>query len=206
MSVTDIYIARHGETEYNRQGKMQGRGIDIPLNHTGRLQARAISEALQDKSLDYIFSSSLMRSVETAEIIAWTLRMKYRSYPELDEMDFGRFEGKPSKEIEKDLDRVHQTWKNGDTDYVIEGGESPSMVLDRVMSRMNNILEGHAGSTILFILHGRLIRILLSNWLGYPLSDMHRIEHSNGALYHLKKNENSIEEVYLHKTDHLDEI
>lgn len=206
MSVTDIYIARHGETEYNRQGKMQGRGIDIPLNRTGRLQARAISEALEDKSLDYIFSSSLMRSVETAEIIAWTLRMKYRSYPELDEMDFGKFEGKPSKEIEKDLDKVHQTWKNGGTDFVIEGGESPSMVLDRVMSRMNNILGEHAGSTILFILHGRLIRILLSNWLGYPLSDMHRIEHSNGALYYLKKNENSIKEVYLHKTDHLDEI
>ncbi len=206
MSVTDIYIARHGETEYNRQGKMQGRGIDIPLNRTGRLQARAISEVLQDKSLDYIFSSSLMRSVETAEIIAWTLRMKYRSYPELDEMDFGRFEGKPSNEIEKDLDKVHQTWQNGDTDYVIEGGESPSMVLDRVMSRMDNILEEHAGSTILFILHGRLIRILLSNWLGYPLSDMHRIEHSNGALYHLKKNDDSFEVGYLHKTDHLENI
>lgn len=206
MSVTDIYIARHGETEYNRQGKMQGRGIDIPLNRTGRLQARAISEILQDKSLDYIFSSSLLRSVETAEIIAWTLRMKYHSYPELDEMDFGIFEGKPSKEIEKDLDKVHQTWKSGDTDYVIEGGESPSMVLDRVMPRMNNILEEHAGSTILFILHGRLIRILLSNWLGYPLSDMHRIEHSNGALYHLKKNDDSFEVGYLHKTDHLENI
>lgn len=206
MSITDIYIARHGETEYNRQGKMQGRGIDIPLNKTGRLQARAISEALQDNSLDYIFSSSLMRSIETAEIIAWTLRMKYQSYPELDEMDFGRFEGKPSAEIEGDLEKVHQTWKNGDTDYVIEGGESPSMVLERVMSRMNNILKQHAGSSILFILHGRLIRILLSDWLGYPLSDMHRIEHSNGALYYLKKNENSIEEVYLHKTDHLENI
>lgn len=206
MSVTDIYIARHGETRFNKEGKMQGRGIDIPLNETGRLQARAISEVLKDESIDHIFSSSLMRSMETAEIIAWTLRMKYHSYPELDEMNFGKFEGKASKEIQQDLSEVHQTWKNGNTDYAIEGGESPGMVLDRVMKRTNEILNEHAGSSILFILHGRLIRILLSNWLGYPLSEMHRIEHSNGALYYLKKNGNNFEEVYLHKTDHLKEI
>jgi len=207
LSVTDIYIARHGETKYNREGKMQGRGIDVPLNETGRLQARAISEELKDVSIDHIFSSSLMRSMETAEIIAWTLRMKYHSYPELDEMNFGKFEGRASKEIEKELEEVHRTWKNGNTDYAIDGGgESPGMVLERVMTRTNDILNRHAGSTILIILHGRLIRILLSNWLGYPLSEMHRIEHSNGALYYLKKNENSFNEVYLHKTDHLEEI
>jgi len=207
LSVTDIYIARHGETKYNSEGKMQGRGIDIPLNETGRLQARAISEVLKDVSIDHIFSSSLMRSMETAEIIAWTLRMKYHSYPEFDEMNFGKFEGRVSKEIEKELEEVHRTWKNGNTDYAIDGGgESPGMVLERVMTRTNDILNRHAGSTILIILHGRLIRILLSNWLGYPLSEMHRIEHSNGALYYLKKNENSFNEVYLHKTDHLEEI
>ena len=186
---------------------MQGRGIDVPLNETGRLQARAISEELKDVSIDHIFSSSLMRSMETAEIIAWTLRMKYHSYPELDEMNFGKFEGRTSKDIEKELEEVHRTWKNGNTDYAIDGGgESPGMVLERVISRTNDILNRHAGSTILIILHGRLIRILLSNWLGYPLSEMHRIEHSNGALYYLKKNENSFNEVYLHKTDHLEEI
>lgn len=206
MSTTDIYIARHGETEFNRLGKMQGRGVDKPLNRKGRLQARAISDVLKDEFVDYIFSSSLMRSVETAEIIAWTLRMKYRSYPELDEMNFGKFEGKPSKEIDKELDEVHQIWKNGNTDYTIEGGESPKMVLERVMSRTNDILEEHAGSTILLILHGRLIRILLSNWLGYPLSEMHRIKHSNGALYHLKQNDGKFEVDYLHRTDHLEGI
>lgn len=207
MSVTEIYIARHGETKYNREGKMQGRGIDAPLNKTGRLQARAISEELKDASLDHIFSSSLMRSMETAEIIAWTLRMKYRSYPELDEMNFGKFEGKPSKEIKKELNEVHRTWKNGNTDYAIDGGgESPVMVLERVKSRTDDILSSHAGSTILFVLHGRLIRIMLSNWLGYPLSDMHRIEHSNGALYHLQKNDESFNVDYLHKTGHLDGI
>lgn len=206
MSVTNIFIARHGETEYNRVGKMQGRGIDIPLNKTGRLQARAISDTLKDESIDYIFSSSLMRSMETAEIIAWTLRMKYESYPELDEMNFGNLEGKRSEEIQHELGELQQIWKEGDTDFEIEGGESPGMVLDRVLSRINTILKEHAGSNLLFILHGRLIRILLTEWLGYGLSEMHRIEHSNGALYHLKENEGNFEAVYLNRTDHLADV
>lgn len=206
MSVTDIYIARHGETEYNRQGKMQGRGIDIPLNKTGRMQARAIADILKDKSIDHIFSSSLRRSMETAEIIAWTLRKKYNSYSELDEMNFGRFEGKPSEEIEDDLEEVHQSWRKGNTDHKIDGGESPSMVLDRVLSRTDTILEEYAGSTLLFILHGRLIRILLTKWLDYDLSEMYRIEHRNGALYHLKMEGETFQVGYLNKTDHLEGV
>lgn len=185
---------------------MQGRGIDIPLNKTGRLQARAISDALEDESIDYIFSSSLMRSMETAEIIAWTLRMKYESYPELDEMDFGSLEGKLSEEVQTELNRLHQTWKDGETDFAIEGGESPGMVLERVLSRINIILKEHEGSTILFILHGRLIRILLSEWMGYELSEMHRIEHRNGALYHFQLRDGTFNVEYLNKTDHLEDV
>lgn len=206
MSLTKIFVVRHGETEYNRTGRMQGRGIDIPLNKTGRLQARAISDYLKDQSIDHIFSSSLMRSMETAEIIAWSLRMKYVACPELDEMDFGKFEGKLSEEIDTELHQVHQIWQKGNTDLVIEEGESPQMVLDRAKSRTDTIFREYEGSTLLMVLHGRLIRILLTSWLGYDLSDMHRIKHSNGALYHLKKNEKTFEVGYLHKTDHLEKV
>lgn len=185
---------------------MQGRGIDMPLNETGRLQARAISDYLKGHSLDYIFSSSLVRSMETAEIIAWSLRMKYSSYPELDEMNFGKLEGKPSAQVDEQLKKIHENWKGGKTDLAIEGGESPSMVLDRVRSRTASILREHTGSTLLFVLHGRLIRILLTDWLGYDLSEMHRITHSNGALYHLTHEDGIFQPEYLHKTDHLDAI
>lgn len=206
MSVTNIFIGRHGETEYNRQGKMQGRGIDIPLNKTGRLQARAIADTLHNEHIDHIFSSSLVRSMETAEIIAWTLRMSYRSYAELDEMDFGNLEGLTAGNITNELNRLHETWKDGNTDFAVDGGESPEMVLERVLSRLQIILEEHQGSTMLFILHGRLIRILLSDWLGYGLAEMHRIEHSNGALYHLQLNGETIKQGYLNRTDHLKNI
>lgn len=203
MNSTRIFIARHGETDYNRNGRMQGRGVDRPLNKTGRLQARALAEYFKEQSPDYMFSSSLMRSMETAEIIAWSLRMSYTAWPELDEMDFGRFEGRTSAEITKELEKVHRRWQNGDTDYAIEDGESPQMVLNRSLPKANELIAEHEGSTLVFILHGRLIRILLSSWLGYDLSEMHRITHSNGALYHLLRQGESFEVKYLHKTDHL---
>lgn len=206
MSVTNIFIARHGETEYNRQGKMQGRGIDIPLNKTGRLQARAIADTLQDEDIEHIFSSSLVRSMETAEIIAWTLRMKYQSYPELDEMDFGTLEGLMASDIKSELNRLHEAWKEGKTDFAVDGGESPEMVLERVLSRLKVILEEHRGSSMLFILHGRLIRILLAEWLGYGLAEMHRIDHNNGALYHFQKNGESMKAGYVNRIDHLKDI
>ena len=204
--MTEIYIARHGETEYNRKGQLQGRGIDIPLNEKGRLQARAIAEELSDLGIDHIFSSSLLRSMETAEIIAWTLRMRYDSFPELDEMSFGELEGRPAGEVGDRLERMHQTWKEGNVEAALEGGESPAEVLERVTGRVNKIVDQYEGDTLLFVLHGRLIRILLSHMLGYGLPEMHRIEHSTGALYHLRKNEKGYEPVYLTKTDHLEGI
>ncbi|NIT57563.1 MAG: histidine phosphatase family protein, partial [Aliifodinibius sp.] len=89
MGVTNIYLARHGETEYNRCDQIQGRGIDASLNDTGIRQARAIAHHLQDASIHQIISSSLKRSRQTAETVAKIHRLNVLSYRDLDEMDFG---------------------------------------------------------------------------------------------------------------------
>lgn len=206
MQDTNIFIARHGETEYNRTNRIQGRGINKSLNETGRLQAKAIGNTLKDKNIDHIFSSSLKRSLETAEIIADELNLKIESYAELDEMNFGIIEGKHISEIRDNLDHLHHTWKNGDTSFALEQGESPEGVLKRVLLRTDVLLDKHRGQNMLFVLHGRLIRIILSHWLGYGLSQMHRIEHQNGALYHLQlREEDKMTPVFLNGIAHLQE-
>lgn len=204
MSTTDIFIARHGETEYNRLNQIQGRGINKPLNKTGRMQAKAIADYLSDQSIDHIFASSLMRSMETAEIIAWSFRKEYKYYPELDEMNFGYLEGRPINEIRSDLDEIHNNWSSGKIDFAPKDGESPAEVSERILFRTNKIIEEHRDSNILFILHGRLIRILLSEWLEYGLENMHKVSHSNGALYHLEFNGSEFIPIYLNETEHLD--
>lgn len=202
--MTNIFIARHGETEYNRTGRIQGRGINVSINDTGKRQAKAIAEALRDTKINHIFSSSLKRSIETADIVSSHLNVPVQSYPELDEMNFGIIEGKPINEIGSQLEELHSNWKSGQTGFALDNGESPDDVLERVLMRMDELTREHSGKNVLYVLHGRLIRILLAHWLEYGLSAMHRIEHQNGALYHLQLNGNSkYESVYLNNTDHL---
>lgn len=206
LTMTNVFIARHGETEYNRLQRIQGRGINEPLNERGRRQARCVAVGLGNIAIDRIFSSSLKRSVETAEIIGNRLELPVRSFSELDEMDFGVIEGRFIEEVKPHLDRLHTHWRSGNTAIAAERGESPEGVLRRVLSRMELLLEAHRGGTLLFVLHGRLIRILLAHWLQYGLSQMHRVEHQNCGLYHLRIGEDEhFEPVYLNRTDHLKE-
>lgn len=206
MGLKNIYLARHGETEYNRCNQLQGRGIDASLNETGIRQAHAIAKYLQESeiSIDGVYSSSLKRSKETASIIAEAYDRQVISHEDLDEINFGIFEGCYSSEIEAELEEVHQNWKSGQVDYACENGESPRAVLRRAAGRMESIIRNQSATKILFVLHGRLLRILLSHWLGYGLENMHRVPHSNGALYHLRWDKSSFEPVYLNKTEHLE--
>lgn len=205
MAITNLFIARHGETEYNRVNRMQGRGIDEPLNETGQLQSKAIAKFLEPYGLDIIFSSSLTRSRQTAELIAEKFDIDVVPYAELDEIGFGIFEGKYSHEIEDELNILHENWRNGKTHLAPENGESPKQALSRVRSRIIPLIDEYSGKNILFVLHGRLIRVLLSYWLGYGLERMHEIKHSNGGLNHLKWNGKAFEIICLNKTDHLQE-
>lgn len=202
MPLINIYLARHGETEYNRRNQIQGRSIDASLNETGVQQARDIAGFLQDTPIQQIISSSLKRSIETANEIARDKELDIVSYSDLDEMNFGDLEGRPISEIEDDLKELHQRWKGGDVEHSCQGGESPTVVYNRANQRARTILE-QGFDNMLFVLHGRLLRILLSQWLNYGLHQMHRIPHSNGALYHLQWDKTKFEAVYLNRTDHL---
>jgi probable phosphoglycerate mutase len=206
MEVTNIYLARHGETEYNRCNQIQGRGIDASLNDTGIQQAQAIARYLQDVTIQRVISSSLKRSRQTATTVAEQQHLEVTGYRDLDEMDFGILEGKPVSEIKADLKQLHEQWKSGKVDFALKQGESPSAVFKRADYRARLILEEYQHKNLLFVLHGRLLRILLSEWLGFGLSKMHEIPHSNGALYHLQWNGSCFKSLYINKTDHLSRV
>lgn len=203
MEFTNIHLARHGETEYNRCNQIQGRGIDVSLNDTGRRQAKAIAGHLRDINVHRVFSSSLKRSRETAGIVANSFGLEVEPHADLDEMNFGVLEGRPISEIKSELQALHNKWKSGQVDYASKKGESPSGVLERAGRKIESIIREHQNMNLLFVLHGRLLRILLSHWLQYGLSDMHRVPHANGALYHIRWDGKQFEPVYLNRTEHL---
>jgi broad specificity phosphatase PhoE len=198
-----LFLIRHGETNYNLNHQMQGRGIDASLNATGFTQAEAVADYLGKYHIDQVVSSSMLRARQTAGAITKALGMNLISHNDLDEMNFGYFEGLFFDDIEDEIEKVHQIWSGGDTSYRIPGGESPEEVFERADKRIHQYLDDLNGDNIVFVVHGRVIRILLSEWTGIGLRNMHLIEHANGAVNHLIKNGNGFDVVYLNKTDHL---
>lgn len=204
MSKIHLFVARHGETEYNRIGKLQGRGVDAPLNEMGKSQAKCLADYLINYEATSIISSSLTRAWQTASFYEEKVDLTLQKNKDLDEMDFGDFEGVSMKEISKELNDVQKGWKGGDVSLKIPGGESPQEVFGRADAAARSYINGAESQTIMLFVHGRLIRILLSEWLGYGLKNMHKVEHGNGAVNHLIFENDSFEPVYLNKTDHLE--
>lgn len=201
-----LFIIRHGETDINKAKVIQGRSINAPLNALGKQQAMAIVDVLEAFSVQKIIASSLVRTHQTAEPLAKKLGLDFEKHADLDEIDFGEFEGKEFSTIEDEINVIHTKWKLGEVDLAATGGESPRQVFERANRRVREILRTSGEENIAFVIHGRLIRILLSEWLGHGLKNMHLIKHQNGAINILRWSEEKFEAIELNKTDHLLEL
>lgn len=201
-----LFFIRHGETDNNKASIIQGRNLDASINETGDLQARAISKALKPFKVQQIIASSLVRTHQSAAPLAKDNALEIEKYPELDEIDFGDLEGQVFTEIMDQIHELSDRWKSGDVDHAPDNGESPRATFERADTKVREILEKSGAETIVFMIHGRLTRILLSEWLGYGLKNMHKIEHQNGAINHLSWKDGKFTAVELNITDHLMEL
>jgi len=177
-----IYLIRHGQTDYNLRGIVQGSGIDAPLNDTGRAQGQAFFDAYKSVAFDKIYTSTLQRSIQSIDGFV-KLGIPHEQLSGLNEINWGSREGVV---ITPDEDayyhQVISKWRKGETSLPIEGGESPEMVLNRQKTALQHILNGDE-ETILVCMHGRAMRILLCLMLNYPLQFMDEFEHTNLCLY-----------------------
>lgn len=186
MAKKIIYLIRHGETEFNRKGAVQGRGIDAGLNETGQRQARAFYEKYRDTPFRKIYISSLKRTYQTSQGFI-EAGIPYERHEGLDEISWGKAEGMTLEETGYETFKtLIEKWRDGETRAALEGGESPEQVAERQMEVMRKILSRKEEDLILVTMHGRAMRILLSRMLGFPLWEMDRFEHSNTCLYILE--------------------
>lgn len=198
-----VYIIRHGETDNNRNHRLQGRGINASINEVGRLQGEEVAEALKDVPIQKVVVSSMIRTLETATPLINQKDAIVESYTELDEMSFGKWEGAFFEDVKKEIHEIHVRWTSGEVTAEVEGGESPQQVFDRAGAKVIEVLNSSQEEHIAFVIHGRLIRILLSEFLGKGLKNMHLIKHQNGAINHLTWNGDAFEVVKLNIIDHL---
>jgi broad specificity phosphatase PhoE len=153
-----IFLARHGETEWNRVGRWQG-NTDIPLSDVGRAQARNLAERLRPRGITEIFASDLSRARETAEIVAETLGVtRVRLDPRLRERGFGCFEGLTREECEE---RHPEVWARylADRRTVPTGAEPQEQVVARVVAALTAVAtSADLASHVLVVSHGAAIR------------------------------------------------
>lgn len=137
-----FYIFRHGETDFNREGRWQGAGHDPELNLAGVTQAHLLAETLRPLNLQIIYSSPLQRALQTAEIIGHELNIPIVVDNELIEGNFGINEGQYHKDII--LTEEYKTWRNLDAEYInfrFEGGESKYEIMRRMYGAISALLS-----------------------------------------------------------------
>ena len=180
-----IYLIRHGQTDYNLQGIVQGSGVDTSLNDTGRLQAKAFFEAYKDIPFDKIYASSLRRTVETIDPFI-KKGIPFEQLPGLNEFSWGCKEGVPlTDENHEYYLQVTTDWQKGIYETCIEGGDNPLQVKARQEIALERIMANEDEQTILICMHGRAMRVLLCILLNYELSSMDFFPHTNTCLYHI---------------------
>jgi 2,3-bisphosphoglycerate-dependent phosphoglycerate mutase len=163
-----IYLARHGETDWNAARRLQG-WTDIPLNEKGRGQARKLAEILAATRLDAIYCSMLRRSMETAEILD---RRPVIGIIELNEQSLGKYEGVTLNDEE--LFRFKKLC--ADARYRLEGGESRSEHLQRIQKALQQIRSAHTqDAQVLIIGHGGTNNLILQELLKTETDLMFRI-------------------------------
>ena len=180
-----LLFARHGETDYNAAGRVQGRGIDSDLNARGRWQAERLAERLAAEPVEALYTSSLQRTHQTAApLVARRPDLAPRRLPDLDEMDWGDYEGQAaSASLKARYRRYVEQWEGGDFGLAVAGGESPRDVERRSRRAVDQIAAAHPTGAVLVVTHGRLLRVLLASLLpDYSLHRMQELTHDNTAL------------------------
>lgn len=159
MDATLLFALRHGETAWNREGRLQGH-LNLPLNELGQAQARRLGAALADQAIHAVYASDLDRALSTAQAVAAAHGLPVHIDPRLRERSFGRFEGRLWAEIEAEDPEAAVRWKQRDPAFEPPGGESLNAFYARCIEAASSIALAHAGQTVALVAHGGVLDCL----------------------------------------------
>jgi 2,3-bisphosphoglycerate-dependent phosphoglycerate mutase len=188
--MTTLILVRHGETEWNRAGRIQGHS-DSALTDEGVTQAQAMglrlrneavnAEAINAEAIDVVVSSDLLRARRTAEMIVVATGHEVVFDTLFRERSFGVAEGKTYAEIDRDHPEMFSRTRETDPDFAAPGGESRNQFHQRIVSALQRVVVLHEGKNILIVTHGGALAATY-RWLnGLPVSSPHKIEIPNVA-------------------------
>jgi 2,3-bisphosphoglycerate-dependent phosphoglycerate mutase len=175
-----IYLARHGETDWNAERRLQG-DTDTALNSTGRKQAAKLAEWLKGIRFDAVYSSTLSRSRDTAEIVRGEIPLK--SLAGLNERRIGKFVGKKLDRISDPATALEYPKRSRDPDDELDGGESLNQFYERVRTTIEFIRSQHSSGAILIVAHAITNQMILRAIFNLTLQQAISIRQANDELY-----------------------
>ncbi len=149
-----LYITRHGETQWNLEGRLQGWSNSSQLSEKGILDAKRLGEYLKEVNFDCIYTSPLDRAIKTAELIRGDKDIPIIQCEGLKEINFGDWEGKTYSEIDTLYKEQHNNFWNHPELYKPVGGESYDELIYRVRKALTEISEANQGANVLIVTHG----------------------------------------------------
>lgn len=157
----NIFLIRHGETNYNILGKIQGKQ-QIPLNETGKKQAEISRKLLKKMGITHIYSSKLIRAQETATIINSGFGLKINYDNRLNERNFGDWENKLWTEIFYENPEIRKIWKENPLDFSPPNGETVKNMISRVEEFFKELILNHnRNDRIIVVLHGGPLKVIV---------------------------------------------
>lgn len=165
---TRICFIRHGETDWNVARRIQGH-TDIPLNETGRAQALAMAFNAAHQHFRAIYSSDLMRTMETAQVLAQREDQDVKPFAQLRERHYGVFQGITAAEGAERYPEAYAHYVARDLDYDFETGESLRALAERVSDGIDWLVRHHSGQTIAAVSHSGVLDVIYRRATGRPL-------------------------------------
>lgn len=179
VSECDLFLVRHGVTDWNETGRVMGR-IDIGLNARGRAEAQAVCEALRAVPLRALIASPQRRTFESAELIAGVHALSVRTEPGLEEVWVQeQWQGKTWFELRDDVDLQRY---GEDPAYACAAIEPAAQVQDRIVATAEAFVAQHAEGAVAIVSHGDPIKLLLAHHLSMPLAAYRRIFIDTGSV------------------------
>ncbi len=176
----EIYILRHAETDYNNKGIIQGSEVDSDINTTGIIQSDKFYSKYKGIEFDKVFVSNLKRTYQTVKNFIEINNIPFEKLKEFNEISWGVNQGKNDDLL--DYKKLIDSWLDGELDNKFDRGESPNEMVIRLVKGFKYIIS-HKLERVLLCIHGRALRILLSEVLDKDLTKMDKYPHSNTGLY-----------------------
>jgi broad specificity phosphatase PhoE len=197
-----VVLVRHGQTNWNTEDKYRGR-IDVKLNKRGVHEARLIGKKLSKIPVSGIYSSPLLRALDTSHIIANFHTESVQILEELIDIDFGVWQGMERDEVIGKYPEIYSMWIKNPDRVKIPGAESLDDVRNRVIGCLNFILSKQGSETVFVISHGLVNKVILCAVLGLDNSFFWKVKQDNGAVSVFEYSEYGSKVFLMNDTSHL---